>query len=234
MRHGSLFSGVGGFDIAAQWTGWQNVFHCEINPFGRRVLKYYWPNAYSVSDIHDLTVDNYGNLLNLNGKDIETMGQPKSSKYDHAVQLYESGLSVQECAEFYEISRQSLHKILQRRDCKFRDRLRFADDNHFFRGCLPDKTKKKRVQHLVEKAIKKGILIQPTTCSLCGNTQEFKDGRNGIQAHHCDYDKPLDVMWLCQKCHHQWHNENKSINETDKEKTGNPSGAVDVLSGGFP
>lgn len=29
MRHGSLFSGIGGFDLAAEWMAWENVFHCE-------------------------------------------------------------------------------------------------------------------------------------------------------------------------------------------------------------
>jgi DNA (cytosine-5)-methyltransferase 1 len=51
MRHGSLFSGIGGFDLAAEWMGWVNVFHCEWNPFGQRVLKYYWPHAKSYADI---------------------------------------------------------------------------------------------------------------------------------------------------------------------------------------
>lgn len=51
MRHGSLFSGIGGFDLAAEWMGWDNVFHCEINPFGQKVLKHYWPDAESYSDI---------------------------------------------------------------------------------------------------------------------------------------------------------------------------------------
>lgn len=51
MTHGSLFSGIGGFDLAAEWAGWTNVFHCEINPFGQKVLKYYWPNAISYDDI---------------------------------------------------------------------------------------------------------------------------------------------------------------------------------------
>lgn len=51
MRHGSLFSGIGGFDLAAEWMGWENVFHCEWNPFGQRVLKHYWPNAKSYEDI---------------------------------------------------------------------------------------------------------------------------------------------------------------------------------------
>lgn len=51
MRHGSLFSGTGGFDLASQWMGWENVFHCEWNEFGQKVLNYYWPNAKSYTDI---------------------------------------------------------------------------------------------------------------------------------------------------------------------------------------
>lgn len=51
MRHGSLFSGIGGFDLAAEWMGWENVFHCEWMEFPRKVLDYYWPNADSHTDI---------------------------------------------------------------------------------------------------------------------------------------------------------------------------------------
>ncbi len=51
MTHGSLFSGIGGFDLAADWMGWENKFHCEINPFGQKILKHYWPNATTYDDI---------------------------------------------------------------------------------------------------------------------------------------------------------------------------------------
>ncbi len=51
MTHGSLFSGIGGFDLAAEWMGWENVFHCEWNEFGQKILKYYWPKAKSYGDI---------------------------------------------------------------------------------------------------------------------------------------------------------------------------------------
>tara|TARA_R110002020_G_scaffold201828_2_gene404697 strand:+ start:2578 stop:3678 length:1101 start_codon:yes stop_codon:yes gene_type:complete len=51
MKHGSLFSGIGGFDLAAEWMGWENSFHCEWNEFGQRVLKHYWPKAKSYEDI---------------------------------------------------------------------------------------------------------------------------------------------------------------------------------------
>lgn len=51
LKHGSLFSGIGGFDLAAEWMRWENVFHCEWNEFGKQVLKHYWPKAISYEDI---------------------------------------------------------------------------------------------------------------------------------------------------------------------------------------
>lgn len=51
MKHGSLFSGIGGFDLAAEWMGWENVFHCEWRGFGQKVLKYYWPKSKQYHDI---------------------------------------------------------------------------------------------------------------------------------------------------------------------------------------
>ena len=51
MKHGSLFSGIGGFDLAAEWMNWENVFHCEWNPFCQKVLQHYWPKATTYEDI---------------------------------------------------------------------------------------------------------------------------------------------------------------------------------------
>jgi DNA (cytosine-5)-methyltransferase 1 len=51
MKHGSLFSGIGGFDLAADWMGWENVFHCEIAEFPRKILNHYWPKSESYEDI---------------------------------------------------------------------------------------------------------------------------------------------------------------------------------------
>lgn len=51
MTHASLFSGIGGFDLAAEWAGWMNAFNCEIDSFCRKVLKYHFPNAEQYEDI---------------------------------------------------------------------------------------------------------------------------------------------------------------------------------------
>lgn len=58
MTHGSLFSGIGGFDLAAAWAGWENVFACEIDPFCQKVLKYHFPKSTLYENIRttDFTI----------------------------------------------------------------------------------------------------------------------------------------------------------------------------------
>ena len=51
LTHASVFSGIGGPEVAATMLGWDNLFHCEINPFGRAVLDYWYPNSKSYEDI---------------------------------------------------------------------------------------------------------------------------------------------------------------------------------------
>lgn len=59
MNHGSLFSGGGGFDLAAEAMGWRNLFHCEKDTFCRSILKYYWPNSESIPDIKEFNAEKY-------------------------------------------------------------------------------------------------------------------------------------------------------------------------------
>jgi DNA (cytosine-5)-methyltransferase 1 len=65
MTHGSLFSGIGGFDLAAEWMGWQNKFHCEWNEFGQRVLHHYWPDAELFTDITKSNFTKYANTIDV-------------------------------------------------------------------------------------------------------------------------------------------------------------------------
>lgn len=53
MKHASLFSGLGGFDLAAQWLGWSNIFHSEIDPFCNKILNYHFPNSISYGNIKE-------------------------------------------------------------------------------------------------------------------------------------------------------------------------------------
>jgi DNA (cytosine-5)-methyltransferase 1 len=65
MRHASLFSGIGGFDLAAQWMGWENIFHCEKDPFCRQILKYYWPTSDSYEDVKEFEAIKYRGTIDV-------------------------------------------------------------------------------------------------------------------------------------------------------------------------
>jgi len=54
--------------------------------------------------------------------------------------------------------------------------------------------------------IRDGKIEISDSCSICKSTHL-------VQAHHDDYTKPLEIRWLCIKCHHLWHSENKAIYE---------------------
>lgn len=61
--------------------------------------------------------------------------------------------------------------------------------------------RRQKAHNAVYSAVKSGKLIRQLCCR-CGNEKTL--------AHHEDYDKPLDVMWLCQPCHKQRHKEIKA------------------------
>lgn len=52
-------------------------------------------------------------------------------------------------------------------------------------------------QKAVDEALRAGVLVRPDTCSGCG----CSSSEHRIEAHHHDYSKPLEVIWLCTPCH---------------------------------
>ena len=87
---------------------------------------------------------------------------------------------------------------------------KIAASNKKWQQANPDKRKAYSVKYkarnplkinatyTLNNAIQSGKLIKPTKCETC-------DAEVRIHAHHCDYNKPLEVMWLCQSCHINWH-----------------------------
>lgn len=72
----------------------------------------------------------------------------------------------------------------------------------------------KRYDHIVYRAKVKKELIPMERCEKCNAKGGYdKAGRYNIQAHHPRYDVPLDVIWLCTRCHAKWHREHEPIRE---------------------
>ncbi|RFM34454.1 DNA cytosine methyltransferase [Chitinophaga silvisoli] len=59
MKHGSVFSGIGGFDLAASYLNWENIFQIEIDPFCRKVLGNRFPNCVRYDDIRKVNAKKY-------------------------------------------------------------------------------------------------------------------------------------------------------------------------------
>lgn len=62
--------------------------------------------------------------------------------------------------------------------------------------------KEKEASEKLNRAIKKGIIVKPEICSICNI-------KTKLVGHHDNYDKPLEVRWICQSCHKLIHAKNK-------------------------
>jgi hypothetical protein len=58
---------------------------------------------------------------------------------------------------------------------------------------------RKKAHNIVNNAIRDEKITRPDACSICNSNTCI------IQAHHLDYCKPLDVIWVCPSCHKEIH-----------------------------
>lgn len=227
-----LFAGIGGGLLADVILDHSPVCAVELNPYCCQLLRErvedgWFPGMHvHEGDVREFDFTPWngrvdqGNILThakilrtihviqTKGECAMSKGPERKQYLDEAAKMYEAGLSIGEISKYYGVSRQSLYQCLKLRGVNFRSQTRTGKENHFYRGgSIGDK----RSTHLVERAIAKGLLIRPDKCQECNQSSEFKDGRPSIQAHHDDYNKPLDVRWLCQGCHHKWHQENTPV-----------------------
>jgi len=145
------------------------------------------------------------------------MPRPRDTKFDITPDLYAQGHSIAQIADMFGVTRQSMHKTMKRRGVEFRPQMRFGSDNNFYRG---GPTADPKVHDIFEAALNSGEIERQDTCETCGAKHKYKNGISGVQAHHCDYNKPLEVMWLCQPCHFEWHQNNRAIPVTEIKENG--------------
>lgn len=63
MKHLDLFSGIGGFALAARWAQIETVGFCEIDPFCRKVLEKHWPHVLKYENIKDVSYPEHVDIM---------------------------------------------------------------------------------------------------------------------------------------------------------------------------
>jgi len=141
-----------------------------------------------------------------------------------AVRMYERGLSIEDVARAYGVTRQSMWKCLRRRGVSFRPRERSGKANHFYRGGSA-----RNITWVASKAISRGILVVGP-CEVCGLSPAVEGGRQRICAHHDDYNFPLAVRWLCADHHREWHSTHRAVSKTGPSRSASEVGRIGGLA----
>lgn len=82
------------------------------------------------------------------------------------------------------------------------DRQRGSRQDYSYTKEYREKYPNKYKAHVkVNNYLRDSKIIKLELCELCGSSEN-------IVGHHDDYLRPLDIRWLCQGCHVQWHKEN--------------------------
>lgn len=76
MTHLSLFSGIGGLDLASEWAGFEIAGQCEFADYPYKILCKHWPNVPKWRDVHDLTAKSFFDRTGLKTVDCISGGFP--------------------------------------------------------------------------------------------------------------------------------------------------------------
>lgn len=65
LTHLSLFSGIGGIDLAAEWAGFETIVFCEIDKYCQKVLRKHWPDVPIIEDVKDVTKEKIREIMDI-------------------------------------------------------------------------------------------------------------------------------------------------------------------------
>lgn len=88
---------------------------------------------------------------------------------------------------------QAKYYAKMRKDSKF-----LAHRTEISRAWRKRNAEKYKAHIIVNNALRDGVITRPEQCENCKGTDR-------LHAHHMDYDKPLEVIWLCPICHKEKH-----------------------------
>jgi hypothetical protein len=71
------------------------------------------------------------------------------------------------------------------------------------RSVKPSAEHKEKARQILHHEVRVGRIVKPETCERCD--RPGKPGPAGLHGHHADYSRPLDVEWLCPRCHSAEH-----------------------------
>jgi len=112
----------------------------------------------------------------------------KSDFLVYANKKKKEGFTLVELANFLKIPSTTLRPLLVRNNIHFNK----------IRPAIISNKDKQKVYKIFFTAIRNGTIKKKINCEICNCKKE-------LVGHHCDYSKPLDVLWICRRCHYKWH-----------------------------